>query len=92
MIRFLDLCTSDYFQGSSNEVFVVFVDNTTTKQELKKALLHDYNSSCGDEIPNFEKLVNDLISMCSEGPLFPELEPFTEDSEPVYAYFDYVPE
>lgn len=91
MIRFLDLCTSDYFQGSRNEVFAVPVDNTTTKQQIKEALLYEYHSSCGDEIPDFEKLVNDFISECLEGPLFSQLEPFTEHSEPVYAYFDYIP-
>ena len=89
-LRLIDLCLSDYFQGSANEVFAIAVDNNTTKQDLKEALLYDYNSSCGDEIPDFELLVEDLIASCSNEPLFPHLESFDEQLESVYAYFEYV--
>ena len=88
-LQLIDVCLPDYFQGSANEVFAVPVDNSTTKQDLRESLVYEYNNRLGDEIANFESLVDDLIANCSNKPLFPNLEPFNDNCDCCYAYIEY---
>jgi len=90
-IVLIDVCLSDYFRGSSNTVFAVPVHNTTTAQDIKNGILYDYNNDCCyEEIENIELLIDELLFDCTKDePLFPELELFDENLEPVYAYFEY---
>lgn len=92
MLRYLETCLPDYFTGSSNFVFAVPVDNTTTAQDIRDGILYEYDLTClVPEIPNIDRLVNDLTENSPEGkPLFPNLDPVNDCCDSVYAYFDYV--
>ena len=95
MLRHIDTCLPDYFNGSVNHVFAVPVDNSTTAQDIRDGILYEYDITMGGpEIPSIDKLVNELTKDCQEGkPLFPDLEPVNDYCDlVVYAFFDYVPE
>jgi len=99
-ITYLDHCLPDYFQGSSEEVIAVPVENTTTFRELRDDIKSEYNSYDGKDYADFDAALQKLFDgICNgvwhgqsmDSPAFPDIEPYGDDPEEdvtlIYAYF-----
>tara|TARA_R110000787_G_scaffold213831_1_gene323270 strand:- start:291 stop:596 length:306 start_codon:yes stop_codon:yes gene_type:complete len=91
-IRYIDLCTPSYFNGSSNPVFAVIVDGNSTYQDIKDSMLDDYNSNESFPEMDIESALNDFFTTDNMDSIaFPNLEVYSDDNfESCYMYADLV--
>lgn len=94
-LKYCECCLPDYFLGSCHPVSAIPVSNTTTRQELAEALYDDWRDDEGKPQMS-DAYAKSVIDRCV-APVrgqeaihpFSHLEDQDEDSDSVYAYFEW---